>query len=100
MPENGGLELTADGNIKVSGRLDVETVSHYRDPGDRMIDEVEAPVFDLDGVDTVGSAAVALLIAWQRHANRLGKQVSFINASDALRHIAGACGVDEIIDFA
>lgn len=99
MPDNGGLEQAANGSIKVSGRLDVETVGHYKEPGNRMIDNAESPVFDLDGVDTVGTAAVALLIAWQRHAILSDKDVSFINASEALRHIAEACGVDKIIAF-
>lgn len=99
MPQTTDIERVDDNLIKVSGCFDVTSVAQYKNAGIRLIDEAPSPVVDLSGVEVVGSAAIALLIAWQRHAFKLGKQISFINPPDNLLDIARACGVDHIVPF-
>jgi anti-anti-sigma factor len=99
MLEQPAIALADDDSIKVSGCLDVTTVSRYKDAGIRLIDRATTPVFDLGGAEVNGSAAIALLIAWQRHANKVGKEISIINPPANLLDIARACGVSDIVPF-
>lgn len=95
-PEDS-LTLEGDNLIRVSGRLDVSTVAGFKEEGIGLIDQVDDPVFDLGGAEVAGSAVIALLIAWQRHAEASDKQVRFDNAPGNLLDIARACGVSEFI---
>jgi len=99
MPEANGLVLTDERHIKVSGCLDVGSVAEYKDEGIRLMEPMSEPVFDLAEIEARGSAAIALLIAWQRHAANSGKEISFINAPPNLVEIAEACGVSDIVPF-
>ena len=99
MPERPEITLVDDNLIKVSGCLDVASVSHYRDAGVALIDRAPSPVFDLGGAQVKGSAVIALLIAWQRHANSVGKEISITNSPANLLEIAQACGVRDIVPF-
>ena len=83
--------------IKVTGPLDVTTVAHTRDAGIHLIDQIDEPEVDLSDARVAGSAAVALLIAWLRHAAKTGKQVKYTHSPANLRDITRACGVDGII---
>ena len=100
VPDHPRLSLSGDSLIKVSGCLDVTTVSRSKESGEALIDKVDVPVFDLAEAEVTGSAAIALLIAWQRHAFKVGKEIRFINSPGNLLDIARACGVDEILSFA
>ena len=92
------LEKVGDNVIKVTGLLDVTTVAHTRDAGIRLIDEIDAPQVDLSDATVAGSAAVALLIAWQRHATKTGKQIRYVHPPANLKDITRACGVDDFIE--
>lgn len=97
MPNQAEVSRIDDNVIKVTGCLDVTTVSRYRDEGMRLIDEAVAPVIDLSNVTVAGSAVIALLIAWQRHAAKSGKELTFVRTPANLMDIARACGVDDIV---
>lgn len=97
MPNPTELKKVDDNVIKVTGPLDVTTVAHTRELGIELIDEVDAPEVDLSDARVEGSAAVALLIAWQRHAVKTGKQIRYIHPPANLKDITRACGVDKII---
>jgi ABC-type transporter Mla MlaB component len=100
------------GRLFVAGPLRVDTVAGYKDAGIVLIDTLEAPVLiDLVDADVQGSAAIALLIAWQRHLvqkqsvapqGEAGEStpLRLLNASPRLREIASACGVEDILPFA
>ncbi|MCB1691935.1 MAG: STAS domain-containing protein [Pseudomonadales bacterium] len=94
------LSVGAGDTITVSGLLSVDTVARYRDEGVDLMDDVPTVAFDLSACEVKGSAAIALLISWQRAAIRLGKDIEFRNAPENLLAIAEACGVDHIIPFA
>jgi ABC-type transporter Mla MlaB component len=99
-----------DGRLIVTGPLRVDTVAGYKDAGIALIDTLQSTVLiDLVDADVQGSAAIALLIAWQRHVvlrQPLASQgdgpasLRLLNASPRLREIARACGVDGILPFA
>lgn len=99
MPDGAGLAVTDDRHIKVSGCLDVGSVAEYKEEGIRLMEPMDEPVFDLADIEARGSAAIALLIAWQRHAANSGKEISFINPPSNLIDIAKACGVSDIVPF-
>ncbi len=52
---------------------------------------------DLAGVTTVDSAAVALLLAWQRAASSEGKRVTFVGVPSGIVGLAGLYGVDSLL---
>lgn len=97
MQNRKGLERVDDDLIKVSGSLDVTTVSKYKDEGIELIEKANEPVMDLSEITVAGSAVIALLIAWERHAAKRGKHIKYVHAPDNLVDIARACGVQDII---
>ena len=50
-------------------------------------------VIDFSGLTAVDSAAVAVLLAWQRAATRKAVGLSFINMPDMLQHLTDLYGV-------
>ena len=54
---------------------------------------------DLDGVATVDSAAVALLLAWQRAASAEGKRLVFKGIPPGLASLADLYGVDSLLQL-
>jgi phospholipid transport system transporter-binding protein len=54
-------------------------------------------VFDLAGVRAVDSSGVALLLAWQRRARALGRQLSYINVPPSLHNLAHLYDVDSLL---
>lgn len=55
-------------------------------------------VVDLSGVETVDSAAVALLLAWQRAASQQGKRLTFQNVPTGISSLAELYGVDTLLE--
>lgn len=90
-----------DGHLALSGSLTLETV-------DRLLNESEAwlrgavdgeIVVDLADVTDVDSAAVALLLEWQRAAARRGGHLAIRSAPERLRAIARISGLDALLNF-
>jgi phospholipid transport system transporter-binding protein len=52
---------------------------------------------DLAGVTTVDSAAVALLLAWQRAAAQQGKRLNITGVPPGVASLAGLYGVDSLL---
>jgi len=95
------LEYRLDGDtLFLEGLLSVDTVGHYQQIGsDALIKSELGLSVDLSAADIVGSAVIALLIAWQRQAHHLGKDLSVINAPQYLLDVAGVSGVLDILPF-
>ena len=88
------------GRINVSGLLSVETVADYQSEGLALLEKIgDTVIFDLREADIVGSAAIALLISWQRSAIRLKKTFVIENAPSHLLDVADVTGVRQIIAF-
>jgi phospholipid transport system transporter-binding protein len=52
---------------------------------------------DLSAVTKVDSAAVALLLEWQRAATAIGRKLSFVSVPPALCSLATLYGMDEVL---
>lgn len=93
------VEIEAE-TLKPVGLLDVHTVSEYLESGYQAIENYSSFTVDLGEADIVGSAGVALLIAWQRRA--LERQKSFVikNAPEHFIAMAKVSGVSDILPFA
>jgi phospholipid transport system transporter-binding protein len=62
--------------------------------------EVELPasgIIDLEGVEAVDSAGVALLLAWKRRAAVEGKPLAFAHLPTSLASLAQLYGVEELL---
>jgi phospholipid transport system transporter-binding protein len=82
-------------------KLDVASISN--DNAAALIDVGAAAIragdltIDLSAVKKVDSAAVALLLQWQREAARAGKHVVFAGVPPALCSLATLYGMDEVL---
>jgi phospholipid transport system transporter-binding protein len=54
-------------------------------------------VFDLGGVQSADSSALALMLAWQRRAQAQGRKLTFINVPANVDALARLYGVDGLI---
>jgi phospholipid transport system transporter-binding protein len=54
-------------------------------------------VFDLAGVTSADSSALALMLAWQRRAQAQGRKLTFINVPGNVDALARLYGVDGLI---
>ena len=87
--------------LELEGLLSVETVSRYFDIGIKCLEQSSGGLqIDLAKSDIVGSAAIALLIAWQRRALYLKKKFSIVNAPGHFLDMAKLSGVSDTLPFA
>jgi len=82
--------------LKVSGRLTMDTVAALYDAGLQPDGDGRLEV-DLAGVEAVDSAAVSLLLSWQRRAQRDNLKLSFANLPVNLLSLARLYGVAELL---
>lgn len=54
-------------------------------------------VFDLAGIKSADSSGVALLLAWQRRAQKAGQRLIFINMPENVRTLTALYGVDALL---
>jgi len=54
-------------------------------------------VFDLGGVQSADSSALALMLAWERRARAQGRMLKFVNVPANVDALAKLYGVDELI---
>ena len=54
-------------------------------------------VFDLGGVKSADSSALALMLAWQRRAREQGRSLKFINVPGNIDALAAVYGVDGLL---
>lgn len=55
--------------------------------------------FDLSGVTAVDTAAIALLLDWQRQAQARGARLALRDVPAAIASLAKLYGVDELLDL-
>jgi len=85
-----------DGRWVVAGPLTIGNVAHV------LADSVDLPLpqsgrIDLQDVDPVDSAGVALLLEWKRRATAEGKGLRFENVTPSMASLAELYGVDELL---
>lgn len=80
------------GSMRVSGRLTIDTIGASFSEAMRPLDGKEW-VVDLAEVEAADSAAVSLLLGWQRNAQRYDAKLTLINVPENLRSLANLYGV-------
>ncbi|TJZ79112.1 STAS domain-containing protein [Chitiniphilus eburneus] len=59
----------------------------------------ESVTLDLSGVEHADSAALGLLLAWQRRAQAAGTALQIVGAPEGLLQLARVYGVAELLPF-
>ncbi|MDR2195535.1 MAG: STAS domain-containing protein [Gallionellaceae bacterium] len=88
--------ITREGDrLNVSGALTMDTVAGLYDAD--FASSSGALVVDLAQVDTADSAAVGLMLAWLRRAQRENVELRFTNAPVSVTSLARVYGVDDAL---
>ncbi len=80
--------------VKLSGRLNFETVADLLNKSPIRFDEPEIQV-DLSEITRFNSASLALLLDWLKKSQQKGCQIKYHNAPDQLLAIAHAYGIEQ-----
>lgn len=89
--------IQRDGNrLVVSGRLTMNGIGAAFSEAMQPMDGKEWAV-DLAQVEAADSAAVSLLLAWLRNAQKHEAKLTFINVPDNLRSLASLYGVADAL---
>ena len=88
------LEQGADRSWSVAGDLTLETIPELLKQQPAL-----AGIVDLAQVQRIDSAAVALLLEWQRLARGRSGEVRFRNVPRQVLAIAGVCGVQPLLSL-
>lgn len=91
------LEASADGRLRVSGELSFKTVPSLVSTSREFFKSNKSLDVDLADVGRADSAGVALLIEWQRQAQKQNKSICFFNIPAQMLAIARLSGVDELL---
>ncbi|UCZ87440.1 STAS domain-containing protein [Pseudomonas sp. L5B5] len=94
-----GVRLGAAGDLLISGVLDYRSGPGLRKQGQALIKSSQAStlVLDCSAVERSSSVGLALLLAFMRDAQGLGKTVSVRALPDGMKEIAEVSGVTEIL---
>ena len=94
-------ELSADVKIvQLSGRLDMATADADSPTAMQALEESTAGViYDLAGVDFIGSAGLRMLIAASKRAQATGKQIALIRAQPGVYKIFKVASLDQMFRF-
>ncbi len=90
---------TADNRLRVSGELNFKNVPTLVSISPDYFKNDNGLEVDLAGVSRADSAGVALLIEWQRQAQKQRKPISFFNIPSQMLAIARLSGVDELLSL-
>ncbi len=92
------VERAAAGELRVVGQIDFENANELRQQGERLIEsEASAVRIDLAGLIAGGSVAIAVLLAWFRHASRLEREICYANVPSGLANVIEFSGLLDII---
>ena len=91
------LQLDADGRFQVIGPVVFATASELLTASHDLFRGARSLRIDLKDVTRVDSAALALLIEWQRLAGLGNQQIRFEHIPDDLQAIARLTGTDSIL---
>lgn len=91
----------ASGSFRLDQPVTFDSLVRLRSAGESAISAAaDAVLVDLAGLEHSNSAAVALLMAWWREAERQGKRITFRDPPAALRDIVELSGMTEVLPFA
>ena len=82
----------------VTGTITFDNLMDVRRAGEAAIADADDGVtFDLSGLEHANSAAVAVLMAWFRAADRQDKTVSFVGVPAELESIIELSGLTDVL---
>jgi phospholipid transport system transporter-binding protein len=90
---------TTDNRLRVSGELNFNSVPTLVSISPDKFNNDNGLEVDLADVSRADSAGVALLIEWQRQAQKQKKSISFFNIPSQMLAIARLSGVDELLSL-
>jgi len=85
-----------NGRVYISGPVNLENALDLRRQMNEFLRRSQC-VVDLSEVTEVDSAAVSLLLDWQRHARASGTSVHFANLGESISSLIDLYGVEELI---
>ena len=85
----------AEGRFALEGEMNFTSVPVLHEQSRGLFAGVSRLEFDLGGVTRSDSAALSLMLEWQRDAQRNGQQIHFNNVPEQLRVIARLYGIDK-----
>lgn len=102
MPPEGtsngiAIEQSADGRIRLSGRLSTETVPYVLEKSENWFRDHPAVTVDLSAVQSSDSAGVALLLEWLRQARESDCRLRYLNLPRQMQAIVDFGELDEIL---
>lgn len=95
--------LTVEGGgeaIRIGGDLTIETASRALDMARDVFRSGQGVLqFDLGGLQDSDSAALSVLLEWQRQAARHGRQLTYRNVPDRLLQLAEISELENVLGF-
>ncbi len=88
-----------EGSLSLNGELSFKTVPALVANNKNFLSNGSSIDIDLSGVSRADSAGVALLIEWQRQAQKQNKSVCFSNIPSQMLAIARLSGVNELLSL-
>ena len=88
--------ISEQGRVKISGPLTVDTVGPLINFSAQAAEKTDV-VIDLQQVEAVDSAAVSLMLAWVREAQRNKINLNFEHVPENLISLARMYGVAELL---
>ncbi len=89
------MESTGEA-VRVSGSMRLTEAARLLAEGERHLSQ-GGRVFDLSAVDAVDSSALAVLLGWQRSADRQNLHIRFTGAPANIRALAELYGLSELL---
>ena len=86
----------ADGRCTLSGPVTMRNVTAVLEESRRLFNGSRV-VIDLSGVTELDSAAVSLLLEWQRGAKAANREVELVNVPANLKSLADLYGVSGLL---
>lgn len=87
-----------DAAFRLTGRVTFDNLTEQRAAGEAALAAAGSrAVFDLSQLEGGNSAAVALLMAWFREADRLDKSIVFVGVPEELRNIIELSALTDVL---
>lgn len=96
---SANIELIGDNSLRLSGELSFKTVPALVANNKDFLSNSNSIDIDLSDVSRADSAGVALLIEWQRQAQKQNKSICFVNIPSQMLAIVRLSGVDDLLSL-
>lgn len=94
------VERAARGELRVVGHIDFENANDLKAQGERLIESEACDVrVDLTALTAGGSVAIAVLLAWFRHASLLDHAICFSNVPSGLVNVIEFSGLQDTLSI-